>query len=67
MKGSTKCLLGLRQLQRSAQEALVVPDLETKALLSVSPLANSGYATKIFHLYTKRGLQFTIATHLNSP
>ena len=41
-------LLALTKLREGAQEALVVPGLKPKALLSVSPLANNGYTT-IFH------------------
>ena len=41
-------LLALTKLRKGAREALVVPGLKPKALLSVSPLANNGYTT-IFH------------------
>ena len=43
-------LLALTKLREGAQEALVVPGLKPKALMSVSPLANNGYTT-IFHPY----------------
>ena len=41
-------LLNLRQLRTGAREAIVVPELKTKASMSVSTLASNGYTT-IFH------------------
>ena len=48
MQASSTALLDLSKLRTEAREAIVVPGLNTKALLSVSPLANAGYTT-IFH------------------
>ena len=48
MQASSTALLDLIKLRNQAREAIVVPGLNTKALLSVSPLANAGYTT-IFH------------------
>ena len=45
---SSTGLLALTKLRKGACEALVVPGLKPKALMSVSPLANNGYTT-IFH------------------
>eukprot|EP00804_Cyclotella_cryptica_P025968 CCRYP_002793-RD/>CCRYP_002793-RD protein AED:0.25 eAED:0.25 QI:0/-1/0/1/-1/1/1/0/824 len=50
MPASATGLLKLSKLRRGAHEATVVPGLKTKALMSVSPLANNGYTT-IFHPY----------------
>ncbi len=48
MPASSTGLLALTNLRKGAREALVVPGLKPKALMSVSPLANNGYTT-IFH------------------
>ena len=48
MPASSTGLLALTKLRKGACEALVVPGLKPKALMSVSPLANNGYTT-IFH------------------
>eukprot|EP00804_Cyclotella_cryptica_P003263 CCRYP_010497-RA/>CCRYP_010497-RA protein AED:0.29 eAED:0.28 QI:0/0/0/1/0.33/0.25/4/0/732 len=48
MPASSTGLLALTTLRQGAREALVVPGLKPKALMSVSPLANNGYTT-IFH------------------
>ena len=48
MPASSTGLLALTKLRQGAREALVVPGLKPKALMSVSPLANNGYTT-IFH------------------
>ena len=48
MPASSTGLLDLNKLRPGAREAIVVPGLKTKALMSVSPLANNGYTT-IFH------------------
>eukprot|EP00956_Cyclotella_meneghiniana_P007409 scaffold10112_cov34-Cyclotella_meneghiniana.AAC.2 len=50
MKAESTALFGLSKLRTGAREALVVPELKPKALVSVSPLANNGYTT-IFHPY----------------
>eukprot|EP00956_Cyclotella_meneghiniana_P020860 scaffold37349_cov64-Cyclotella_meneghiniana.AAC.1 len=50
MKAESTALFGLSKLRTGAREALVVPELKPKALMSVSPLANNGYTT-IFHPY----------------
>ena len=52
MQASSTALLDLSKLRPEAREAIVVPGLNTKALLSVSPLANAGYTT-IFHPHTQ--------------
>ncbi len=54
MPASSTGLLALTKLRKGALEALVVPGLKPKALVSVSPLANNGYTT-IFHPY-KQGV-----------
>eukprot|EP00804_Cyclotella_cryptica_P012181 CCRYP_009863-RC/>CCRYP_009863-RC protein AED:0.40 eAED:0.41 QI:0/0/0/1/0/0/4/0/437 len=54
-------LLALSKLREGAREALVVPGLKPKALMSVSPLANNGYTT-IFHPY-QQGV--TLQSHGN--
>ena len=48
MPASSTGLLNLSQLRTGAREAIVVPELKTKALMSVSTLASNGYTT-IFH------------------
>eukprot|EP00804_Cyclotella_cryptica_P028277 CCRYP_014613-RB/>CCRYP_014613-RB protein AED:0.36 eAED:0.36 QI:0/0/0/1/0/0/2/0/471 len=48
MPASSTGLLALTKLRKGAREALVVPGLKPKALMSISPLANNGYST-IFH------------------
>ena len=52
MPASATGCLGLSKLRPEAQEANIVPGLKTKALMSVSQLANNGYTT-IFHLFTQ--------------
>ena len=54
MQASSTGLLNLSTLRLEAREAIVVPGLKPKALMSVSPLANNGYTT-IFHPY-KQGV-----------
>ncbi len=54
MPASSTGLLTLTKLREGAREALVVPGLKPKALVSVSRLANNGYTT-IFHPY-KQGV-----------
>ncbi len=48
MKATMTALLPLRQLKARAREAIVIPEMSTKALMSVKQLANQGYTT-IFH------------------
>jgi hypothetical protein len=50
MKATMTALLSLRQLKAGAQEAMVIPEMSTKALMSVKQLADQGYTT-IFHPY----------------
>jgi hypothetical protein len=50
MKAITTALLPLKQLKAGAREAIVIPEMSTKALMSVKQLANQGYTT-IFHPY----------------
>ncbi len=50
MKATTTALLPLGQLKAGAQEAILIPEMSTKALVSVKQLADQGYAT-IFHPY----------------
>ncbi len=50
MKATMTALLPLRQLKARAREAIVIPEMSTKALMSVKQLADQGYTT-IFHPY----------------
>ncbi len=50
MKATMTALLPLGQLKARAQEAIVIPEMSTKALMSVKKLADQGYTT-IFHPY----------------
>ncbi len=50
MKATMTALLPLGQLKAGAQEAIVIPEMSTKALMSVEQLADQGYTT-IFHPY----------------
>ncbi len=50
MKATMTALLPLGQLKAGAQEAIVIPEMSTKALMSVKQLADQGY-TAIFHPY----------------
>jgi hypothetical protein len=50
MKATMTALLPLRQLKAGACKAIVIPEMSTKALMSVKQLANQGYTT-IFHPY----------------
>jgi hypothetical protein len=65
MPASSTGLLALTKLREGAREALVVPGLKPKALMSVSPIANNGYIT-IFHPY-KQGVQGMMQTASVSP
>jgi hypothetical protein len=40
MKATTTAILPLRQLKAGAQEAMVIPEMSTKALMSVKQLAD---------------------------
>ncbi len=48
MKATNTALLPLKQLKFGAREATVIPEMSTKALMSVKQLADQGYTT-IFH------------------
>lgn len=48
MQATMPGLAPLRQLKAGAQEAIIVPGLSMKVLMSVKQLADQGY-TKIFH------------------
>ena len=50
MKATMTALLPLGQLKAGAREAIVIPEMSTKALMSVKQLADQGYTT-IFHPY----------------
>ena len=50
MKATLTALLPLKQLNIGAREATVIPEMSTKALMSVRQLADQGYTT-IFHPY----------------
>ncbi len=50
MKATNTALLPLTQLTTGAWEATVIPEMSTKALMSVKQLADQGYTT-IFHPY----------------
>ncbi len=50
MKATMTALLPLGQLNAGAREAIVIPEMSTKALMSVKQLAGQGYTT-IFHPY----------------
>jgi hypothetical protein len=50
MKATMTALLPLRQLKVGAQEAIVIPEMSTKALMSVKQLADQEYIT-IFYPY----------------
>ena len=50
MKATNTALLPLKQLKPGAQEATVIPEMSTKALMSVRQLADQEYTT-IFHPY----------------
>ena len=50
MKATNTALLPLTKLTIGAQEATVIPELSTKALMSIKQLADQGYTT-IFHPY----------------
>jgi hypothetical protein len=50
MKATQTALLPLNQLNIGAREATVIPEMSTKALMSVRQLADQGYTT-IFHPY----------------
>ena len=50
MKATHTALLPLTQLNNGAQEAIVIPEMSTQALMSVRQLADQGYTT-IFHPY----------------
>jgi hypothetical protein len=45
MKATNTALLPLKQLNIGAQEATVIPEMSTKALMSVRQLADQGYTT----------------------
>jgi hypothetical protein len=50
MKATMTALLPLRQLKAGAREAIIIPEMSTKALMSVKQLADQRYTT-IFHPY----------------
>ncbi len=50
MKATMTALLPFKQLKAGAQEAIVIPEMSTKALMSVKQLADQGYTT-IFYPY----------------
>ena len=50
MKATNTALLPLKQLKVGAHKATVIPEMSTKALMSVKQLADQGYTT-IFHPY----------------
>ena len=52
MKATNTALLPLRQLRAGAQEAIVIPEMLSNALMSVRQLADQEYTT-IFHPYLK--------------
>ncbi len=51
MKPTQRACLPLTQLNNGAQEAIVIPEMSTQALMSVRQLADQGYYTTIFHPY----------------
>lgn len=52
MKATMTAILPLTQLKGGAREAVVIPEMSTKALMSVKQLADQGYTT-IFHPYSQ--------------
>ncbi len=50
MKATMTTLLPLKQLKAGAQEAIIIPEMSAKALMSVKQLADQGYTT-IFNPY----------------
>ena len=52
MKATMTAILPLTQLKGGAREAVVLPEMSTKALMSVKQLADQGYTT-IFHPHSQ--------------
>jgi hypothetical protein len=65
MKATMTALLPCRQLKAGAREAIVIPEMSTKALISVKQYANQGYTTSSILTYKESPSMTMTASNLS--